>query len=113
MSLNIKYTQYHWKPIHLHRSKLIKFKQLKYSNKQSLNNKHKINKQPKVNQYKSINLDDIKSQVQYKLLIFVIKKMQRKYKVQIQTHIKIVKDNNTIIESIKNIIQKDKINPIK
>lgn len=78
VSPKIKYTQYHWKPIHLHKSKLTKLRQLKYNNKHNLNNKHKINKHPRVNQYKSINLADIKSQLQYMLLIFVTKKIHRK-----------------------------------
>jgi hypothetical protein len=39
-------------------------------------------------------------------------KIHKKYRVQIHVHINIVKDNNTIIESIKNINQKDNINAI-
>lgn len=49
--------------MHLHRSKLIKFKHPKYNNKHNLNNKHNMNKLPNVNQYTSIYLDDINSQV--------------------------------------------------
>jgi hypothetical protein len=60
-----------------------------------------------VNQYKSIYFADIKSQLQNMLLIFDVNKMQRKKSAQIQTHTKIVKDNSTIIESIKNNIQND------
>jgi hypothetical protein len=66
-----------------------------------------INKHPNVNQYKSIYFADIKSQLQNMLLIFDVNKMQRKKSAQIQTHTKIVKDNSTIIESIKNNIQND------
>lgn len=98
--------------MHLHKSKHTKFKQLKYKRRHSLSNKHRINKQPNVNQYKSIYLAEIKSQVQYILFIFVLNKIHKKYNVQIHTHINIVKDNNTIIESIKKIIQNDNIKPI-
>lgn len=49
--------------MHLHKSKLIKFKQPKYNNKHNRNNKHNINKVPKVNQYTSIYLDDTNSHV--------------------------------------------------
>lgn len=46
------------------------------------------------------------------LLIFVQNIIHKKYKVHIQIHINIVKEKITIIESIKNIIQKDKIKAI-
>lgn len=97
--------------MHLHKSKDTKFKQLKYNNKHNLNSKQIINKHPNVNQYKSIYFADIKSQVQYVLLIFVIYIIETKYKVHIHKQINIVKENKTIIESIKKSIQKDKIIP--
>lgn len=99
--------------MHLHKSKDTKFKQLKYSNKHNRSNKHTINKHPNVNQYRSIYFADIKSQVQYILLIFVIYIIEIKYKVHIHKQINIVKENKTITESIKNNIQKDRIMPKK
>nr|pir hypothetical protein E-118 - Trypanosoma brucei mitochondrion [Trypanosoma brucei] len=106
VSPNKKYTQYHWKPITLHKSKLTKFIQLKYNNKHNLNNKHNINIIPSTNQYVSINFDDIKSHVQYILFIFVTVNTVAIINAHIHTDRNIEKDINTIIESIKNIIQK-------
>ncbi len=107
VSPNIKYTQYHWKPIHLHKSKHTKFKQLKYNKRHNLINKQIINKHPKVNQYKSIYLADIKSQVQNKLFSLVINNIHIKKRVHIQIQTNKVKDNKTITESIKNNIQNE------
>ena len=95
--------------MHLHKSKLIKFKHPKYNNKHNLNNKHNKNKVPIVNQYISIYLDDANSHVIYILLILAINRRYKQNKLDIHIHIKIVKENNTIAESNKNNIQKDNI----
>ena len=87
----------------------MKFKQPKYNNKHSLNSKHNINILPNVNQYISIYFDDINSQDIYILFILIMQNIYIINNVQIQIQTNIVNENKTILESIRNIIQKDKM----
>lgn len=62
---------------------------------------------PIVNQYASTNFDAVKSHVQYTLFNFETNKNDEKKRALIQIQTKHVKDNKTIIASIKKIIQND------